>query len=200
MYFVFYLNIDRRLTLVCYGRLQKAKTYIWNRARQSDLWATTIGQIRSPGKSVGSLVAKSGWPFCWLLLWAFDLWNGINIFNCLTSCMPLFINILTLAFNFCLFCIVFLCHRRRVTNIFIKMPIRLEQRSKRKFGQRGRETGKQVSDMISGNSIYSTCSSLLAFQVNIKGSTRNSANINSDLRDWTRCSNQASKMSAYLEL
>lgn len=25
-------------------------------------------------------------------VWALDLWNGINIFNCLTSCMPLFIN------------------------------------------------------------------------------------------------------------
>lgn len=36
-------------------------------------------------------------------MWAIDLWNGINIFNCLTSCMPLFINFLTLAFNFCLF-------------------------------------------------------------------------------------------------
>jgi len=61
--------------------------------------------------------AQSGWPCRAGLLWALDLWNGINIFNCLTSCMPLFINFSPhpfLARNH-------RHRRRRVTNIFIKM-------------------------------------------------------------------------------
>lgn len=57
---------------------------------QPDLWATTIGQIAEWSVWCGGPIwlALSNPGFCGLC----DLWNGINIFNCLTSCMPLFIN------------------------------------------------------------------------------------------------------------